>query len=224
MKLIAPGVWHFTFLWPYAFNAYYLESDGEGVVVDTSTRWDWPFLKHQLHDRTVTAVVLTHAHPDHQGCAAKICRRCGVPLVCHEADADAAEGRAPLVRQNALWETVGNLCWAGPRSPVARRLQEGDRVAGFTVYHLPGHTPGQIMLLRESDRVALVGDVINSNDYLMGFLPLLREPPRIFSLDPAQNRDSIRRLWALKPSLVCTGHGPPVRDMARLERFVAQLK
>jgi len=224
MQPIAPGVWRFTLLWPYAFNAYYLEGEGQGVVVDTATRWAWWRIKHQLRGRTVTQVVLTHAHPDHQGCAAKICRRFNVPLACHQTDADAAEGRAPLVRQSALWEAVGNAVWAGPRSPVARRLQEGDRVAGFTIYHLPGHTPGQLILLRESDRVAIVGDVINSNDYIMGFIPLIREPPRVFSLDPARNRASIRRLWSLTPSLVCTGHGPPVRDMRRLERFVARLQ
>jgi glyoxylase-like metal-dependent hydrolase (beta-lactamase superfamily II) len=223
MRLIAPGVWRFTLLWPYAFNAYYVEGDGQGVVVDTATRWAWWPITHQLRGRKVTAVVLTHAHPDHQGCAAKICRRFNAPLACHQADADAAEGRAPLVRQSALWETIGNVFWAGPRSPVARRLQEGDRVAGFTVYHLPGHTPGHLMLLRESDRVAIVGDAINSNDYIMGFIPLIREPLRVFSLDPAQTRASIRRLWALQPSLVCTGHGPPVRDMRRLGRFVARL-
>jgi glyoxylase-like metal-dependent hydrolase (beta-lactamase superfamily II) len=223
MKLIAPGVWRFHLLWPYAFNAYYVEGENEGVVVDTSTRWAWPVIKHQLKGRAVTAIVLTHAHPDHQGCAKKLCNRFQVPLVCHEADVDSAEGRAPLVRQNAAWELIGNLAWAGPRSPVARQLHEGDRVAGFTVYHLPGHTPGQIALLRESDRVAIVGDVLNSNDYLMGFFTLLREPPRVFSLNPAQNRDSIRRLVSLKPSLICTGHGPPVCDMARFQRFAAKL-
>jgi len=223
MKLIAPGVWRFTFLWPYAFNAYYLEAQGQGVVVDASTRWDWLHIKHQLRGRKVTQVVLTHAHPDHQGCAAKLCERFGVPLACHQADAAAAEGQAPLVPQSALLETLGNIFWAGPRSPVARRLQEGDQIAGFTVYHLPGHTPGHVILLRQSDRVAIVGDVINSNDYIMGFIPLIRQPPRVFSLDPALNRASIRRLWSLKPSLVCTGHGPPVRDMRRLERFVARL-
>jgi len=222
MKLLAPGVWHFSFLWPYAFNAYYLEGDGEGVVVDTATRWDWWHIKNQLRGRRVTSVVLTHAHPDHQGCAAKICRRYHAPLTCHHADADSAEGQAPLVRQNPLWEIIGNVFWAGPRSPVARRLSEGDRVAGFTVYHLPGHTPGHIILFRASDRVALVGDVINSNDYITGFITLIREPPRLFSVNPAQNRDSIRRLCALRPALVCTGHGPPVRDLRRLERFAAR--
>ena len=222
MKLVAPGVWQFRFLWPNAFNAYYLEGQGEGVVVDASTRWDWGFMKRQLAGKRVTSVVLTHAHPDHQGCAARICERFQVPLACHEMDADSAEGKAPLVRQNPTWELIGNIFWAGRRSPVGRRLNEGDRVAGFTVYHLPGHTRGHIGLLRQSDGVLLAGDVINSNDYLTGIFTLVREPPRTFSADPQRNRASIRRLLDLHPSVICTGHGPVVRDMSRLERLVAR--
>ncbi|HVT82732.1 MAG TPA: MBL fold metallo-hydrolase [Phycisphaerae bacterium] len=223
MQIIAPGIFRFQFLWPYAFNAYYLEGDGEAVIVDASTRWDWYMMRSQLKGRAPTAVVLTHAHPDHQGCAAKICRHFNVPLWCHEADSDSAEGKARLVRQSAVWEAIGNLAWAGARGVVGRRLREGDRVAGFTVYHLPGHTRGSIALLRESDRAMIAGDVINSNDYLTGMMSLVREPPRVFSENPRQNREAIRRLWSLKPSLVCTGHGPPVRDMRRLERFVEKM-
>ena len=168
MQSVAPGVWRFRFLWPYAFNAYYVQGDGEAIVVDASTRWDWGFIKKQLVGKPLTSVVLTHAHPDHQGCAAKICGLYQVPLACHEMDADSAEGRAPLVRNNPAWELIGNMIWAGKRSPVGRRLKEGDRVAGFTVFHLPGHTAGHIALLRESDGVVLAGDVINTNDYATG--------------------------------------------------------
>ena len=53
---------------------------------------------------------------------------------------------------------------------MGRRLKEGDAVAGFRVVHLPGHTRGHMALFRESDGVALVGDVINTNDYLTGMI------------------------------------------------------
>ncbi|HVX83931.1 MAG TPA: MBL fold metallo-hydrolase [Phycisphaerae bacterium] len=223
MKLIADGVWQFRFLWPNAFNAYFIEGEGEGIVVDASTRWSWPLMRGQLRGRRVTGMVLTHAHPDHQGCAARICARFGVPLACHEEDVASAEGRAPLVRQSAVWEAVGNLVWAGRRGPVGRILREGDRIAGFRVIHLPGHTAGHLALFREGDRLAIAGDVLNTNDYLTGLFTLVREPPRTFSLDPAQNRASIRKLWGLGPRVICTGHGPVMRDMGKLERFMARL-
>src|SRR5215207_1398939 len=125
MKKIATGLWQFRFLWPHAFNAYYIEGDGQRVIVDASTRWDWLYMRRQLRGKNPTHLVLTHAHPDHQGCAAKICNTFQTQMACHEADADSAEGKAPLVRQSRFWEAVGNVVWAGPRSPVATRLKEG---------------------------------------------------------------------------------------------------
>jgi glyoxylase-like metal-dependent hydrolase (beta-lactamase superfamily II) len=223
MKPVARGVWQFRFLWPNAINAYYVEGEGEAVVVDASTRWDWGRMRRQLEGRKVTGVVLTHAHPDHQGCAAKICQRWNVPLMVHEADVESAEGRARLVRQNVVWEAVGNVLWAGRRSAVGRVLREGDRVAGFAVHHMPGHTRGQITLFREADGVAITGDLFaTSNPPLPGYW--LREPPTFFSVDAAENRESIRKLWRLGPKLVCAGHGPVLRDMAKLERFVKRLR
>jgi glyoxylase-like metal-dependent hydrolase (beta-lactamase superfamily II) len=54
-------------------------------------------------------------------------------------------------------------------------------------------------------------------------MPGLHEPPEMFTPDPARNRESMRRLAALEPALVCFGHGPPLRDAARLSAFVSTL-
>ena len=37
------------------------------------------------------------------------------------------------------------------------------------------------------------------------------------------NRESARRIVALEPSLVCFGHGPPLREPAKLAAAVAKL-
>jgi glyoxylase-like metal-dependent hydrolase (beta-lactamase superfamily II) len=65
----------------------------------------------------------------------------------------------------------------------------------------------------------VLGDVLNGMHLLTG-IPGLHEPPRIFTPDPARNRDSARKLAALEPALVCFGHGPPVRDTAKFVAFV----
>lgn len=36
-----------------------------------------------------------------------------------------------------------------------------------------------------------------------------------------QNRESIKLLAELEPSLICAGHGPPSRDRAGLEKLAA---
>jgi glyoxylase-like metal-dependent hydrolase (beta-lactamase superfamily II) len=112
--------------------------------------------------------------------------------------------------------------WTGPAHPVARALKEGDEVAGFTVLETPGHSPGHVAYWRESDRVLILGDVLNNMNVKTG-IPGLHEPPRIFTPDPARNRQSIRRLAELRPALICFGHGAPLRAGEELARFVSQL-
>jgi glyoxylase-like metal-dependent hydrolase (beta-lactamase superfamily II) len=101
-------------------------------------------------------------------------------------------------------------------------LEEGHEVAGFRVVHAPGHARGQVIFFRETDRVAICGDVIRNMSYATG-LPGIKEPPTIFTMDPAENRRSIRKLADLGPNLILPGHGPAVSDIASFERFVAGL-
>ena len=65
-------------------------------------------------------------------------------------------------------------------------------------------------------------DVIRNMSYATG-LPGIKEPPEIFTADPAENRRSIRKLADLEPRLILPGHGPAVTDMAKFERFVSAL-
>jgi hydroxyacylglutathione hydrolase len=213
MRQIADGLWQLTGS-PWQLINVYLLGD---VLVDAGTRWAFSRIWRQLPGHPVRAVALTHCHPDHQGAAAALCNRLGVPLACHEADVAAMEGRKPMQPDNWIIR-LGVRVWAGPTHPVGRVLREGDEVGGFRVVHTPGHTPGHVLFFRDRDRVAVVGDVV-ANFPLRG----LREPPWFFSADPAENRRSIRLLVGLRPSLVCFGHGAPLADMGLLDRFAARL-
>ena len=88
--------------------------------------------------------------------------------------------------------------------------------------HAPGHTPGHVILFREGDRVAVIGDVLNGMNLATAW-PGLREPPAVFCTDVTENRRSIRRLAELEPSLLCFGHGPPLSDMKKFDRFLKRL-
>jgi glyoxylase-like metal-dependent hydrolase (beta-lactamase superfamily II) len=217
MRELAKGVWQLSGYPPHVINAYLVED----VLIDAATRWARRRIFGQLRGRGLSLVALTHCHPDHQGMARAVCLEYGVPLACHEADVPVMEGRAPMAPQNRLIR-LSDRFWSGPPHPVGRVLRDGDQVAGFRVVHAPGHTPGQVIYFRESDRVTIAGDVLANIHFLTG-RPGLREPPAVFSVDAGQNRRSIRLLAGLRPSLVCFGHGPPLRKPELLERFVAQL-
>jgi glyoxylase-like metal-dependent hydrolase (beta-lactamase superfamily II) len=220
MKRLADDLYLLRAFPPYLINVYLMGD----VLVDAATRHASRRILRELKGRTVSTHALTHAHPDHQGASHKVCEQLGIPLWCGELDADAMESGRIMERQpkhpiNWLFGKV----MPGPGHPVARRLREGDEVAGFKVLDVPGHSAGHVAYWREADRVLVLGDVLTHMDTLTG-LPGLREPYPFFTPDPARNRESARRLAALEPSLVCFGHGPPLRDPRKLSEFVGRLQ
>ena len=217
MRQLAPNVWQLGGFPPHLMNVYLIGD----VLIDAATRWSGRRILRQLSEHRLSLLALTHVHPDHQGAARTICERYGVPLACHEADVPTMEGRRPMQPDNFEVRLASRL-FSGPAHPVARVLKEGDELAGFRVFHAPGHTPGHICLFREEDRVAIVGDVLNGMN-LATTWPGLHEPPSFFCTDVAENRRSIRRLAELKPRLMCFGHGPPLREMEKFDRFLQRL-
>ncbi len=207
--------------WPANAINVYLVGD---VLIDAATRQGEKRIMRQISERAVTAHALTHAHPDHQGASHAICERLGIPLWCGQDDIPAMETPGGIKNSQAPgWlNRLQDRYWTGPPHPVARALQEGDEVAGFTVLETPGHSRGHVAYWRESDRVLILGDVLNNVNVRTG-IPGLHEPPAVFTPDPRRNRESARRLAALEPALVCFGHGAPLRDPRKLTDFVAGL-
>jgi glyoxylase-like metal-dependent hydrolase (beta-lactamase superfamily II) len=221
MKQLAEDVYQLSGLPPNAINVY-LVGD---VLIDAATRQGEKRIMRQITGRTVNAHALTHAHPDHQGASHAICERLDIPLWCGQADVPAMETPGGIKNTQAPgWlNRLQERYWTGPPHPVARALKEGDEVAGFEVLEVPGHSAGHVAYWREADRVLILGDVLN-NMHVMTGVPGLHEPPAIFTPDPVRNRASARRLGALKPSLVCFGHGAPLRNPGKLTEFVAGLQ
>jgi hydroxyacylglutathione hydrolase len=217
---MAPGVWRLKEVPLPSINVYLAED----VLIDAGRRWDRGRIFAELQGVEISMLALTHVHPDHQGVAKDVCEARGVPLACHADDVEAMEGTRPV--QEAAETHIANrltrALWQGPPRKVDRVLNEGDEVAGFRVVHAPGHARGEVIFFRDSDRVAICGDVIRNMSYLTG-RPKLGEPPDFFTYDPAENRRSIRKLAALEPSLILPGHGPAVTDMDAFGRFVAAL-
>ncbi|MFL5899656.1 MAG: MBL fold metallo-hydrolase [Solirubrobacterales bacterium] len=220
MKLLAEGLWRLKQFPAPSVNVY-LAGD---ILIDAGTRWDRRRIFAEIEGRELSMLALTHVHPDHQGVARDVCEARSIPLACHAGDVDAMEGRRP-VQEAAPGNPFNRLikrAWQGPPHKVDRALNEGDEVGGFRVVHAPGHARGEVIYFRDSDRVAICGDVIRNMSYATG-RPMLAEPPEIFTYDPAENRRSIHKLADLNPALVLPGHGPAVADMAKFERFVAAL-
>jgi glyoxylase-like metal-dependent hydrolase (beta-lactamase superfamily II) len=220
MHELAPGLRALPGRPAHAFNVH-LVGD---VLVDAGTRHAARRILRGLDGATVRALAVTHAHADHQGAGAALRERLGVPFWGPAGERDALErgDLRAMAPDNAItrWQLRH---WAGPAVPVDRALAAGDELAaGFVALDTPGHSPGHLSFWREEDRTLVAGDVLFGRHPLTG-RPGLHEPPARFTLEPARNRASIRRVAALRPALIVFGHGPAWRDPDALERFAAAL-
>ena len=196
MRLVADDVYLLRGFPREAINCY-LVGD---VLIDAGTPLAARRILRQIETREVNAHALTHAHPDHFGSSHRVCRERGIPLWAPANDAEAVETGNVVAGSK-----YASFLPDPPAHPVARRLREGDEVAGFRVLDTPGHSPGHISFWRESDRTLICGDVF------WNILGRLTKPADPVTVDPPQNRQSMERLKSLSPSLTLFGHGPPRR-------------
>ncbi len=220
MRKIAEGV-HQIAVTPFQTINCYLVGD---VLVDAGLRTSARKLLRVLRDVPLSAHVLTHAHPDHQGASHRICADRAIPLWCHAAEERAAETgqvTAAYPDPDAWMSRLQQRFMAGPGHPVAKTLAEGDSVGDFVVVTAPGHAPGQIALWRESDGTLIAGDAALNINFLT-LRPGLDLPLAVATVDMDQARESIRKLAALNPARVAFGHGP-VATGAAFKAFAAGL-
>lgn len=231
MEKVVDGVWLLRGDTRKAMNIYFLE-DGDGVVqFDAGTKAMTKAAREtgqQLGG--IKRVVLGHAHADHRGTAPAM----GAPVFCHADDVADAESDAAITPYMEISELPVPARWLYPlllrrwdggAVKIAGTVAEDDDVAGFKVLHFPGHAPGLIGLWRESDRVAIVSDVIYLIDSTRMGRPLPKGeasvPHPAWNWDHTKAKESIRKLAALEPELVCTGHDEPLQGpnlRAALER------
>ena len=184
MRQLADGVWQLRGFPPDGINVYLMED----VLVDAGTRHAGRRILRSSRGASVTAHALTHAHPDHQG-ADEVCGKLGIPFWVGEQDVawpSSPEGRrgSAAAPQPARDEVLDR-----PRPPRRPRLREGDEVAGFTVLDVPGHSAGHVAYWRESDRVLVLGDVLNNMNVITGVRGL-HEPKVVPHARPGENRRS----------------------------------
>jgi hydroxyacylglutathione hydrolase len=224
MEKVAEGVWLLRGDLRKAMNVYFLEEEGGVVQFDAGTKSMTGKVRQAAeHLGGLKRVVLGHAHPDHRGTAPALAAT-GVPIHCHPDEVAEAEGdgwrwpylnleQLPVAPVRWLYPLLLRR-WDGGPVKISGTVSEGDEVAGFRVVHFPGHAPGLIGLWRESDRVALVSDVVYLADSAR--LRALPEgeasvPHPAWGWDHAKAKASVRKLALLEPAVVCPGHEGPLR-------------
>jgi glyoxylase-like metal-dependent hydrolase (beta-lactamase superfamily II) len=203
-------------------NVYFLE-DGDGVVqFDAGTKAMSAATRAAGEELGgIEKIVLGHGHADHRGTAPAI----DAPVYCHPDEvADAESGDAidsymeistlPALRARLAYPLLMRR-WDGGAVGIEGTVSEGDKVAGFEVVEFPGHAHGLIGLWRESDRLALVSDVVYLIDSVKLGKPLppgeASVPHPAWAWNHDKSKQSVRKLASLEPATVAAGHAEPLR-------------
>jgi len=143
----------------------------------------------------VKKIVNTHGHFDHIGANQPVKEATGAVLMMHEAD-------LPLL-QNARNHAQAYGLTVSPSPDPDKFLNEGDVFSvgeqSFSIFHVPGHSPGSICLL--SDGHLFVGDVL-----FAGSVGRTDLPGGDFDALVEGVREKLFRLPA--DTIVHPGHGP----------------
>ena len=222
---VADGVYRLGTEW---VGWYLCGVDGRLTVVDCGFPAYYDQLPAALSelDRSladVAAVVLTHYHGDHVGCAERVRSETGAPVFAPVSEVEGVKGgkvpqpggmTASLWRPRMIRFLSHAIANGGAKQvPVGevRSYYDGEVLevpGGLRVIHTPGHTGGHCSLLAEEQGVLFAGDAMTTARFLTG-----QTAPRVhpFNEDAARARESIAKLEPLPADVVVFGHGEPIR-------------
>jgi hydroxyacylglutathione hydrolase len=132
------------------------EQTGEAVVIDPGDETAKILARLAKHNLRVTAIVITHAHIDHIGGAARLKEATGAPVYMNGDDQDLYD----QLEMQAGW-----LGMATPsRTTVDVGIRDGDSLASagteFQFLHTPGHTRGSVSVWIPAENKLLAGDTL----------------------------------------------------------------
>jgi glyoxylase-like metal-dependent hydrolase (beta-lactamase superfamily II) len=209
---------------PLAPNVYLVLDGGQGALIDAGYP-DEGSVKPRLEylrgmaGLKLSHIIVTHHHLDHCGGAHALSQATGAAICMHPTEArllsdwqsdvpqdvDIPSGQQTVAERLRAWRQT-------TAEAAADRLVEGGdtiQVGGLTieVIDTPGHTLGSICLYLREEGVLFTGDTVLG----LGTVAILPPPYG----DMALYMQSLERLKSYQASLLCPGHGPPVRNVAR---------
>lgn len=206
-------------------NCHLVVGDEGCVLVDTGVPGSQRRIERALKAQgrgfpDVRLIVVTHAHLDHAGSAARLRELTGAPIAAHAGDLAHYQQREPMTYCATGW--ISGLFFrtgiiVQPYRPFTPDILLADgQVLDLAPYGLagrvrptPGHTAGSVSLeLAGGD--AMVGDLLASGVLLGGLVRTgrARRPP--FEDDPVTVARQLQQLVAGGMHTFHLGHGGPL--------------
>jgi glyoxylase-like metal-dependent hydrolase (beta-lactamase superfamily II) len=229
---VAPGVWGLKDIFVNIFMIHNPENN-TWVLVDTGLKTTASKIRHMaMHlfwpELRPSAIILTHGHFDHVGSLVELADEWDVPVYIHYMERPYLTGKSAYPPADPL---VGGglmslISWAYPLGPI--NLTSGKLISlpddgsipilpEWRYIHTPGHAPGHISLFREKDRVLIAGDAVVTTKAesavasLLPGSPDVYGPPKYLTYNWKSAAESVKKLAALDPLVIASGHGKSMR-------------
>lgn len=175
------------------------------------------------------AIILTHGHFDHVGSIVDLILEWHVPVFAHPAEFPFLTGQQAYPEPDTSVEggMLAKISKLYPNEPIdiKEALQplptDGTlpHLPGWRWMHVPGHSPGQVALFRESDRLLISADAIITvqQDSMYRVLVQKEEvcgPPVYLTTHWDAAYASAQKLVALQPQTIIPGHGTAMQGEA----------
>jgi len=132
------------------------ESTREAMVIDPGDNIDQILGLIKKHNLQVKQIVITHAHIDHVGGAAKLRAATGAPVLLNQNDYALLK----MLDVQAAWIRMPNP----GKVEIDSNIGQADSIkAGQIegqVLHTPGHTEGSVCLYFPAERKLIAGDTL----------------------------------------------------------------
>jgi len=206
-------------------NAFLLKNSQGCILIDTGLPNSEKKIEHTLNKLNLTftdikLIIITHAHIDHAGNAAKIKHLSGAKVIAHHGDLPYYRGEKKMHFCSTGW-----FGWVFNKTGAIQKpykqfepdilLTSKDKfnlnkygIEG-EVISTPGHTKGSISVVFDNDK-AIVGDLISSGILLGGIVRINKAKRPPFEDNPLQVSQELQAIANKGVKTFFMGHGGPL--------------
>ncbi|MBC2717544.1 MAG: MBL fold metallo-hydrolase [Desulfobacteraceae bacterium] len=161
-----------------------------------------------INPETIEYLLITHCHYDHTGGAANVCKDLSCKTVAHKLDAQYLEkGNNTVTAADWYGSSIKPFTVDQKISNKQTDILLGDRK--ITAIHTPGHSPGSLVFLTESDgKKVLFGQDVHGP-----LAPGLKSNRKDYIA-------SLEKMISLDADILCEGHFGIYTGKNKIRKFI----